>query len=50
MITDLEKRLANIGLQEGVIKSAMQNKKLKENLIQVMNISKVDKCPKAKGN
>ncbi len=49
MISDLEKKLANIGLQEGVIKSAMQNKKLVERLTTVLNLAKIESCPKQKG-
>lgn len=49
MITDLEKQLVGIGLQEGVIKNALQNKKVVEKLKKVLEVSKTTTCPKAKG-
>eukprot|EP01022_Parablepharisma_sp_SALTPOND_P019350 TRINITY_DN3287_c0_g1_i1.p2 TRINITY_DN3287_c0_g1~~TRINITY_DN3287_c0_g1_i1.p2 ORF type:complete len:769 (-),score=124.95 TRINITY_DN3287_c0_g1_i1:13395-15701(-) len=49
MSTDLESKLANIGLQKDVIKNALQNKKLASRLAQVLEIANVGSCPKQKG-
>ena len=49
MTTELEGRLAAIGLQKDVIKNALQNKKLTERLKTVLDVANLTDCGSKKG-
>lgn len=49
MSDNLEERLSKIGLQKDVIKNALANKKLAAKLGEILDIAKIDSCPKQKG-
>lgn len=48
MSTDQEK-LANLGLDEALIKNTMKNAKVVSSIIDIMQLAKVEKCEKPKG-
>lgn len=46
---DVEKLFTDIGLDKKIIEGIFKNKKLKQNLITILDLAKVTTCSKKKG-